>query len=265
MTPGLTLAALSLATAAGNLASYTPKMWGNRAALRPRREQALMALALLLALGAFFLHPGIIGSVLGAVAILPASLFLLGTFTSGLPSQPAAVAVGALAPDFSAVDADGHEFRLSDLRGSPVLLKFYRGYWCPYCVAELSQLNQSARDYESLGIKLVAVSSDRVDELRAFKREHDWAIRLLADPELAVHRLYNRQHRNFTPKRGPFRELAIPTTILIDADGRVLWLEQAVDFRVRPQAQTVLAKIKPLLSTAEPDPKSADACDVCAA
>ena len=93
-------AVLSLATAVGNLASYYPKMTSNRATLRPRREQALMALVLLLAVGAFFLHPGIIGYILGAIAIVPASLFLLGTFTSGLPHQQPAVAVDALAPDF---------------------------------------------------------------------------------------------------------------------------------------------------------------------
>ncbi len=100
MNSGTILAVLSLATAVGNLASYYPKMTSNRATLRPRREQALMALVLLLAVGAFFLHPGIIGYILGAIAIVPASLFLLGTFTSGLPHQQPAVAVDALAPDF---------------------------------------------------------------------------------------------------------------------------------------------------------------------
>jgi peroxiredoxin len=88
---------------------------------------------------------------------------------------------------------------------------------------------------------------------------------LVADPGLAIHRLYNVQQRNFTPRRGPFRDLAIPTTILIDRDGRVRWLEQAVDFRVRPQAAMVLAKITALLSAIDLDGKAGDACDVCAA
>ena len=146
-----------------------------------------------------------------------------------------------------------------------VLLKFYRGYWRPYCVAELAQLNEFAKDFAALGVKLVAVSSDGPDELRPFKRKHNWDITLLADPALAIHRLYNVQQRNFTPRRGPFRELAIPTTILIDRDRRVLWLDQAVDFRVRPQAAMVLAKARSLLSSTVPEATSADACDVCAA
>lgn len=42
------------------------------------------------------------------------------------------------------------------------------------------------------------------NELYAFERKNDWAITLLADPDLTVHRLYSVQQRNFTPKRGPF-------------------------------------------------------------
>ena len=210
-------------------------------------------------------HPGIVGYSLGALAIIPAALFLLGTFTSGLPPQRPSVAVDDLAPDFTALDADGREFRLSELRGSAVLLKVYRGYWCPYCVAELTELNKFVNDFAALGVKLVAVSSDRVDELRPFKWKHNWDITLVADPVLAVHRLYNVQQRNFTPRRGLFRDLAIPTTILIDRDGRILWLEQAIDFRVRPQASMVLAKTRALLSTGQSGSAAADACDVCVA
>ena len=265
MTTGLILAGLSLVTGAGTIATYSPKMRRNQATLRPRREQVLMVLTLLLAISAFFQHPGIVGYVIGVVAIVPAALFLLGTSTSGLPRLQPAASVGAIAPDFSAVDADGRAFRLSDLRGSPVLLKFFRGYWCPYCVAELKQLDESAKAFAALGIKLVALSSDRVDELRPFKQKHHWDITLLADPELVVHRQYRVEFRKFTPKRGPFRDLAIPTTILIDQDGRVLWLEQTSDFRVRPQGSIVLAKAKAFLTTDQLLDDPAAPCAVCAA
>ncbi len=50
MNRGTTLAVISFAMAAGNIAVYYPKMMSNRATLRPRREQAVMALVLLLAI-----------------------------------------------------------------------------------------------------------------------------------------------------------------------------------------------------------------------
>jgi peroxiredoxin len=265
MNAGIIVAALSFVTTFGTVALYYPKMKNNRAALRPRFEQTLMGLALVLAFAGFLLHPGIAGYILGGLSVVPAALFLLATSTSGLPDQKLAASVGSKTPDFAAVDADGQEFRLSEHAGSAILLKFYRGYWCPYCVAELTQLNRVADDFAALGVKLVAISSDRVDELQVFKQKHNWAITLLADPSLAVHRLFNVQHRNFTPKHGPFRELAIPTTILIDADGRIAWLEQATDFRVRPQADVVLAKTRSLLAGVGLGAEDGEHCDVCAA
>jgi peroxiredoxin len=264
MSFGTALTLLSLATAVVCIAMYHPKMKSNRATLRPRFEQSLMVLALALAFGGFLLNPGIVGYIAGGLATIPAALFLLGTNTSGLPNQKLAIAAGSPAPDFAATDADGREFRLSEHAGSPILLKFFRGQWCPYCVAELAQLNTVAKDFAALGVRLVAISSDRVDELQSLKK-YDWAITLLADSSLAVHRLYNVQHRNFTPKRGPFREIAIPTTVLIGTDGRVAWMEQASDFRVRPQADDVLAKAVSLLSGAKSVAPADEHCDVCAA
>jgi hypothetical protein len=107
----------------------TPSFHQATVSLRPWREQALMVLAILLAGGAAFMDPGVIVYVSGGIAILLAGLFLLLTLTSGLPDQPPAVAVGETAPDFRALDAEGNEFHLSQLRGAPVLLKFYRGHW----------------------------------------------------------------------------------------------------------------------------------------
>ena len=120
MNPGLALTSLSIVAAFGNIAFYYPKMMGNRVALRPRLEQSVMILALLLAGAGFFLQPGILGYVLGGIAIVPAGLFLFATAKSGLDHQQPAMAVAEMAPDFSATRADGTKFRRSDLRGSPV-------------------------------------------------------------------------------------------------------------------------------------------------
>jgi len=129
MTPGTALALAGLLVTSGTLAWYYPKIKNVTAPLKPWREQALMGLALLLGGGAVFLHPSVIGFISSGLSILLAGLFLLATLTSSLPDQPPAVAVGELAPDFHAFNADGNEFHLSQLRGAPVLLKFFRGHW----------------------------------------------------------------------------------------------------------------------------------------
>jgi peroxiredoxin len=113
----------------------------------------------------------------------------------------------------------------------------------------LQRWHEWSSEFEALGVQLVAVSPDTVEELGRLEGKHHWKIILVADPSLEVIRLYNVQNRNFAPVRGPFRELAIPTTILIDAAGKVLWMEQTPDFRVRARAEQVLAEIRPILVT----------------
>ena len=113
----------------------------------------------------------------------------------------------------------------------------------------MQRWHECRQEFADLGVQLVALSPDTVDELKRLQSRHYWNITLLADPAVEVIRLYGLQNRNFAPRRGPVRELAIPTTILIDPAGTVLWIEQTNDFRVRSQAERVLEQIRPLLST----------------
>ena len=249
MTFVLSLGAAVAAVSA--IAIYRPKMRRNAAPLHPRLEQSLMVAALSLAIAALIVGPTMGSATISILAMLPASLFLLGTTNSRLPSLAPDLRVGRNAPDFTVFDATGEPFRVSDLKGTPVLLKFYRGFWCPYCVAELEQLAGLSSRFDGIGVKLVAISSDTVDEVRRVQAKHDWNILLLADPTLAAHRLYKITSRNFAPRRGPFRELAVPTTILFGADGTVLWFELAEDFRVRPQADAVFDLVRTLLNNDE--------------
>jgi len=224
--------------------------------LPPGVERDVAFAATLFAGVALVSHPGAIGYGIAGIAFVLGGFFSFLTFMSGLPAQQAAVSVGRPAPDFRSLDADGREFRLSELSGSRVLLKFFRGTWCPYCVADLRLWNEYSGELRALGLKLVAVSHDSVGVLKQFKRKHAWNITLVADPDLEIIRRYNLQNHNFTPKGGPFRDMAIPAAILIDADGKVLWMSQASDFRVRSHPAKVLADIRAALSPGKAVPES---------
>ena len=246
MNPGLLLALFSLLLIVAAVA------WTNGAhrPMPPGAERTFAFTGVIAAAGAFTLDPGALGAVVAGVALAASAFLSFLTFMSGLPSRRPAVTVGRKAPDFRGVDADGKAFRLGDRAGSRVVLKFFRGTWCPYCVADLRGWNGLGAELRALGIELVAVSHDTVEELARFKRRHGYGITFVADPDLDIIRRYNLQNRNFTPKRGPFRDMAIPAAILIDVDGKVLWMEQATDFRVRSNPARVLAAMRAALPAA---------------
>ena len=71
------------------------------------------------------------------------------------------LAVGSMAPVFTAKDAGGHEVNLQKLlKKGPVVLYFYRGQWCPYCNKQLSQLQDSLAQLTAKGAQVVVVSPE---------------------------------------------------------------------------------------------------------
>lgn len=51
------------------------------------------------------------------------------------------------APDFTVVDKDGNEVKLSDFLGQPVVLNFWAS-WCFPCLAELTYFDKKSQEYE---------------------------------------------------------------------------------------------------------------------
>src|ERR1035437_8818763 len=57
-------------------------------------------------------------------------------FASGIEDR--ILPVGAVAPEFALKDATGRMVRSQDMLAlGPLVIKFFRGRWCPYCVTEL--------------------------------------------------------------------------------------------------------------------------------
>lgn len=70
--------------------------------------------------------------------------------------------IGDTAPDFEADTTDGGTMRLSDYRGSVVILDFW-GSWCTPCQNSMPHLDDLVTDYGDQGLVVVIVSTD-VDE-----------------------------------------------------------------------------------------------------
>jgi len=65
------------------------------------------------------------------------------------------------APAWTLTDAAGHQRSLADYRGRPVLMVFYLGAGCQHCVEQLNLLATDGKDFEALGISVIAVSTER--------------------------------------------------------------------------------------------------------
>lgn len=251
--PGPTLGFLAAAIV---LALGARWLWQMRRVRIPKDKTAVVAgnaLAAGLAIAAFVAGPGLAGGVAAGVALLASLPFLALVAGSGQSRRPPAVSVGEPLLAFEALDAEGRRFATEDLRGRPFLLKFFRGHWCPYCVAELRRWEEMRAELDARGVALVTVCADTAEAIRAGRGKHGLAATMLPDPDLAItDRFGLRNPRNFAPKPGLILPLPIPTTILVDADGIVRWIDQAADYMHRSDPAAVLGAVREHLGIASP-------------
>lgn len=197
---------------------------------------------------ALVLGAGAVGGIAAGIAIVGGLLFLGLAATSGQAKVVPAVSVGGDVIAFTATDDEGRSFALGSLRGTPFLLKFFRGHWCPYCVAELRRWEELRPELDARGIEIVTVCADTAEQIRKGRAKHGLRAVMVPDPDLAITDLYHlRNPKNFAPRPGVIVPLPIPTTILIDAAGTVRWIDQATDYLRRSEPDRVLAAIRSTL------------------
>ena len=126
-----------------------------------------------------------------------------------------AAEVGAIAPGFTAYDPDGRMVSLRDFRGKVVLIDFW-ATWCTPCIADLPNLKQRWARFRDEEFVILGVSlDDDLEAWRSFVRSEgiDWvnvAEGKMWDSEIAL----------------SYRVDAIPSTFLIDRDGRVVAIDK---------------------------------------
>jgi len=94
---------------------------------------------------------------------------------------------------------------------------------------------------------MVTVSPDNLEQTQRLKAAKDLGMIMLSDPELKIIDKFNLRHPDAlapTPKEGIRRPLAIPTTFFVNGNGIVEWIDQADDYRIRSDADRVLAAVK---------------------
>lgn len=246
----------SFALAAGSLILVVGArwLWLMRRVRIPADRRAFVAanaVAALLGLLAFGFGVGLAGGLVAGSAIVGGLAFLALHAASGQARIPPAVSVGGGVLEFTATDDEGRPFALADLRGRPYLLKFFRGHWCPYCVAELRRWEELRTELDARQIAIVAVCADSAEKIRAGRGKHGLRAIMVPDPELVVTDRYGlRNPKNFALKSGVIVPLPIPTTILVDAGGTVRWIDQATDYMVRSDPERVRAAIRANLDAA---------------
>jgi peroxiredoxin Q/BCP len=129
------------------------------------------------------------------------------------------ISPGIEAPDFILPDDTGTLRKLSDYRGSPVVLYFYPKDDTPGCTTEACNFRDDYSAYQQAGAVILGVSPDNSKSHTKFKSKFSLPFTLLADEDHQVCLLYGV----WGPKKLMGREYegVYRTTFLIDVKGQI--------------------------------------------
>jgi peroxiredoxin Q/BCP len=126
---------------------------------------------------------------------------------------------GDQAPDFELPDEDGRTVKLSDFRGTPVVVYFYPKADTPGCTTQACGVRDHQSDYAAVGAKVLGISPDPVAKIKRFHDEQALNFPLLADEGHAVAEAYGVWVQKSMYGRTYMGNER--TTFVIDAGGKV--------------------------------------------
>jgi peroxiredoxin Q/BCP len=127
---------------------------------------------------------------------------------------------GMDAPDFSAVDADGHRWTLSGLRGQKVILYFYPADDTRGCTVQACDFRDSQAEWKEAGYVVLGVSAQGTESHRAFTQKHSLNFPLLVDEDLSLADSYGARPEPKPGKGVP--PVSNRSTFVIGEDGKIV-------------------------------------------
>ena len=120
------------------------------------------------------------------------ALLLISVLQSQAQEKPEGLFINSKAPDFKGKDQNGNEIALKDLRKKgPVVIIFYRGYWCPYCNKELQKLEDSLQLIKEKGAQLIAITPEKQEGIAKTIEKTKASYPIITDDELKIMKAYD--------------------------------------------------------------------------
>lgn len=176
-------------------------------------------------------------------------------FNTGIEGR--ILSTGTRAPEFALKDSNGKLVRSADLLAlGPLVVKFFRGRWCPYCMTELEAWRDLYPRLREHGALLVAISPQTERQSDFMVGQHQLPFPALTDRDCALAAKFDLvytvpdYHRDYYLSilvNLPFINgdaswrLPLPATYVLARDGSILFAEAHADFRVRPEPEEALA------------------------
>ncbi len=156
--------------------------------------------------------------------------------------------VGQPLPVVELKNTAGETISSASLADKPTVWIFYRGNWCPLCMAQIKEIAAQYQQIEELGVRVALVSPQPHKFTVGLAKKFDVAFEFLTDEGNRAARTLGIDHDFGVPMGmqvlGYANETVMPTVIITDTGGQILWVDETDNYRVRPEPDLFLKVLR---------------------
>ena len=153
--------------------------------------------------------------------------------------------VGQMLPGFELKNTAGEVVSSASLTDKPTVWMFYRGNWCPLCMAQIKEVAARYQQLEQLGARVALVSPQPHKFTVGLAKKFDVAFDFLTDEHNRAAQKLGIASAYGVPMGmqvlGYDSDTVLPTVIITAPGGRILWADETDNYRVRPEPDLFLA------------------------
>ena len=152
-------------------------------------------------------------------------------------------------PDFQAVDEDGNRVSSSELAGTPAILLFVRGSWCPFCSKQVANLTRVYKEITDSGAKLILITPKPLATTRRVADIFEVDFEFWLDDSLEIVKQLGLVLEAGVPDdhRKEYGEDTLwPTSLVVDANGMIRFTELSRFIADRPNPEKLLKVLRNL-------------------
>lgn len=151
-------------------------------------------------------------------------------------------------PAVSFVDQQGKAVSAADLQGQPAILMFYRGNWCPLCMAQIREVAASYQQLQAQGVRVVLVSPQNQSHTSDLAKQFDVDFIFWQDEKNQAARTLGIVDEGGTPAGlevlGYDADTVMPTVLILDQEGRLVYQHLTDNYRIRPEPDLFVQVLK---------------------
>jgi len=154
------------------------------------------------------------------------------------------IKVGNKLPDFEVEDSKKNTVKASFFLGKPTIFLFYRGNWCPLCMAQIKEIAAGYILLKQKNVNVAFISSQPHKYTKSLAQKFDLDLNFLVDNENKVTKQLGLLSKNGIPMGfqvfGFDSDTSQPTLIITNKDGNIIFADLTDNYRVRPEPETFL-------------------------